>query len=93
MELSKIVVESDGMVTDHNFPCPCCGVRKAILGGGQFNPCYSCQAEGFNIVNLVKSRPWWIPVKLWEQHFRVSTPSAINNKSFFYKEISLEVQT
>ncbi len=85
MELAKIVVEADGMVADHNFPCPCCGERAAILGGSHFNPCYSCQAEGHHIVNLVKSRPWWVPVWLWEQHFRVSTSSAKRNKSFFYK--------
>jgi len=86
MELANIKVETDGMVADHNFPCPCCGKCTAILGGGHFNPCYSCQAEGLNIVNLVKSRPWWIPLKLWEQHFGVNTSSAKRNKSFFYKE-------
>jgi hypothetical protein len=88
MKLAQIAVDSDDMVTDHNFPCPCCGKRAAVLWRHHFNPCYSCQADGLHIVNLVKARPWWIPVWLWEQHFGVSTASAKKNRSFFYKDTS-----
>jgi hypothetical protein len=86
MQLAKIEIENEGLFIDHNFPCPCCGKHSAILGEGHFNPCYSCQAEGLNIVNLVKSRPWWVPLWLWEKHFGVNTISATRNNRFFYKE-------
>jgi hypothetical protein len=47
--LAKIEVDTDGMVTKHNFPCPICLHRPAVLmiNKGTFSPCWHCQDEGW----------------------------------------------
>ena len=50
-KLAKIEVDTDVMITKHNFPCPICLHRHAILNleNGIFSPCWNCQRKGWNI--------------------------------------------
>jgi len=54
IELAQIRIETDGMVTDHNFPCPVCQERPAVLnhGTGNFEPCWGCQEENWFLIKI-----------------------------------------
>ncbi len=59
----KIVADDSLFGCSHNFPCPVCRKRRAILNPcGMFEPCWDCQAQGFFLLDARKLRPW----RLWE---------------------------
>ncbi len=65
-DLAKIEIDTDGMITKHNYPCPVCQKTHAVLNAsiGVFKPCYQCQAEGFHLIKFnFKSR--WSSFLYW----------------------------
>jgi hypothetical protein len=56
-----IAVKTDGGPwAEHNFPCPVCKVRTAImsLDGWFFRPCWECTDEGWALIHKA-ALPWW----------------------------------
>ena len=52
MELLKIKIVTDGGPwAQHNYPCPVCRVKPAVInvGTGRFNACWSCQDKGWQV--------------------------------------------
>lgn len=52
LDLHKPVINSDGGPwADHDYACPVCQERKAIinLNTGHFNPCDQCRADGWEV--------------------------------------------
>ena len=56
-DLAEILVETDGVVTNHNFPCPICKYNRAVLNttSGEFHPCWNCHRKNWRTVQI-KSR-------------------------------------
>ena len=57
MKIADIKVLTDGGPwAQHNMPCAKCGKNKAImqLWDGTFQPCRSCQREGWKTVKIPK---------------------------------------
>lgn len=49
-----------GMVARHNYPCPVCRNKVAVLElhTGRFSPCWSCQSEGWRVTKLSLITRW-----------------------------------
>ena len=60
-ELANICVHSDGLIALHNMPCACCLKNHAVYQcqDGNFQPCWSCQGEGWKIVKEKPKRSLW----------------------------------
>lgn len=56
-DLAEIFADTDGMITEHNFPCPVCHSTQAVLNtvSGEFCPCWECQNKKW-ITLQIKSR-------------------------------------
>lgn len=52
--LAKIDIEADGMHAEHNFPCPICRSKPAVLNqsNGTFEPCWKCQRDNWYTIQL-----------------------------------------
>jgi hypothetical protein len=64
--LAKIEIITDGGPwAMHNFPCPVCGVNKAILNlnEGTFEPCGDCIAKNWQLVQWRHKR--WSYLTRW----------------------------
>ncbi len=63
----------------HNFPCPCCRSRVAVHNGGTgaFGPCWSCQADGWALVDA-STLGLWGALKLWVSRRRNQRRAAFN---------------
>ena len=61
MRLAEIIVDDFGGApfATHNFPCPVCLMRKAVLDmdGGRFYPCDGCHKHGWVMVRVPR---WFI---------------------------------
>ena len=46
-----LVVTDGGPWAEHDYACPTCQVRKAVLflNTGQFHPCDQCRSEGWEL--------------------------------------------
>jgi hypothetical protein len=55
--LAKIEIDTDGMYTKHNYPCPVCQTQHAVLNtsNGCFEPCWSCKRKDWHTIQA-KSR-------------------------------------
>lgn len=64
MQLAKIEIDDFGgsPVAEHNFPCPVCGERKAMLclNTGLFHPCGLCDRKGWMLVRPRRGIARWI---------------------------------
>lgn len=59
--LLKVEVHTDGGPwAAHNYPCPCCFQRHAVLdvGSGRMSPCWECQQQGWKLVKLSRFWRW-----------------------------------
>ena len=68
MNLVEIKCEDptgSGMVCEHNMPCAVCSVNHAVIccNNGVFEPCWSCQAEGWTTIRTPKKWGFW--KKFW----------------------------
>jgi hypothetical protein len=56
--LAKFDFWCDGLVAQHNFPCPVCTKAPAVYHTniGVFQPCWGCQETGWKIRFEQK---WW----------------------------------
>lgn len=61
--LAKIWLRQHGPIATHNMPCTTCSGRPAVYftGSGQFDPCWTCQAEGWRTIRLPRWLRWWRP--------------------------------
>lgn len=73
---------------EHNFPCPVCRQRPAILTSpdGFFHPCYQCEAKGFHLVKASTKRPRWWRRFGWTGRFWFRQAVARANVVFFYSK-------
>lgn len=55
-DLLKIDFVDHGLFIEHNYPCPVCQKRPAVWDStnGNFQPCWGCQDEGWNLVKKGK---------------------------------------
>lgn len=62
MEIAKIILDTDGMITDHNFPCPVCKQRKAVYScdTGKYNPCNECRRDNWFLIKLDSPLLRWL---------------------------------
>ena len=65
MPLAEIEINDFGgaPVADHNFPCPACGKKKAMLfmNTGRFHPCCDCTCQGWVMILLPSWVLRWFP--------------------------------
>lgn len=56
--LNTVEVHVHGPAAEHNMPCCVCGKKHAVLylSRGTFQPCWSCQEQGWRTVRL----PRWL---------------------------------
>jgi len=59
-KLAKIVIDTDGLYTEHNYPCPVCQTQHAVLDTteGVFKPCWDCQRKGFVTLEINPKSRW-----------------------------------
>ena len=64
--LAKIEIDTDGMFTKHNYPCPICQNAHAVLrtNVGTFEPCWDCQKQGHRTIKF-DLKSWWQRLLLW----------------------------
>jgi hypothetical protein len=56
----EVYVHDSGMLATHNMPCSVCKVKHAVLYSGMFEPCWSCQEEGWVTTKMIKfERKWY----------------------------------
>jgi hypothetical protein len=67
-ELAEVHVDVHGPFALHDFPCPVCRERHAVLdlSRGVMEPCWVCQGIGYQLVRA----PRWAHrlVKRWARH-------------------------
>lgn len=53
-ELAEIHINNDGMIAEHNFPCPVCQKIHAVLNcnSGVFSPCWECQEKQWFTIQI-----------------------------------------
>lgn len=61
-ELAPLKIDHHGPVATHNYRCPCCLARHAVLelDGGWFQPCWACQANGWRLLKLPRWLARWV---------------------------------
>lgn len=59
----NVFMHCSGMAATHNMPCPVCKITHAVLSDGVFQPCWKCQADGYEIVKFRK--PWHKKLLEW----------------------------
>lgn len=60
-ELAKIMIDVHGPFAFHNFPCPTCRERHAVLdlSCGIMKPCWTCQSRGWTTKRHGRLVRWW----------------------------------
>jgi hypothetical protein len=60
--LAAIKVENHGLFALHNFPCPVCREKHAVLdlSRGVMEPCWTCQEDRYQLVRLPRWVPRWL---------------------------------
>ncbi len=65
-EIARVPIEMRGlaMLVTHNLSCWCCAERKAIFQchTGRFQPCWTCQADGYRTIRYPRWLQWLIEV-------------------------------
>jgi len=56
IELHKPIIENHGIVSFHDYACPVCHEKHAVLDMSTyiFQPCWKCQERGFKIKKKIK---------------------------------------
>ena len=47
----EVYVHDSGMFLTHDYSCPVCREKHAVLSSGLMQPCWDCQEKGFVLVN------------------------------------------
>jgi hypothetical protein len=56
----EVYMHDSGMAATHNMPCSVCKVKHAVFSNGMFEPCWSCQEEGWTTIKMTKfERKWY----------------------------------
>ena len=59
----NVYIHDSGMAMTHDYSCPVCREKHAVLSEGLMQPCWGCQAKGYELVN--KSQNLVERIKQW----------------------------
>ncbi len=69
LEVKDVQVHMHGslMACTHDYSCPVCREEKAVLSSGIMQPCWTCQVEGFRVVQRDLDKIWW---QFWKSELK-----------------------
>ncbi len=61
-DLAEILVDTDGVIAEHNFPCPICKSNHAVLNtvSSEFCPCWKCQNKKWVTLKIKSGFVRWL---------------------------------
>lgn len=48
-EIRPVRIAAHGPAVTHNMPCSVCWTNPAVADSGKFQPCWTCQSEGWEL--------------------------------------------
>jgi hypothetical protein len=58
-----VVYDPSLLTCSHDYSCPVCREKYAVLSRGVMQPCWDCQGRGYKIVQRNLDKKWW---EFWE---------------------------
>ena len=54
----NVFMHDSGMIMTHDYSCPVCRAKHAVITAGIMQPCWSCQSDGYKITKR-KTKKWY----------------------------------
>jgi len=59
-----VVYDPSLMACSHDYSCPICREKHAVLSSGIMQPCWECQKKGYRILRKNVYKKWW---QFWKE--------------------------
>jgi len=48
------------LIITHDYSCPICREKHAVISNGVMTPCWECRKEGFRVIKLNSTNKCWL---------------------------------